>query len=757
MWSTSQPHEHPLTGVGEHNHCRNPTRDPQGVWCYTTDPDRRWEYCSIPICAPPKLKVIDFSSDIDHQADSDGEYTSATLEAGSLPESFTLCFAFMIEAWTTEFSSATLFALLGKNGRPWGLIVMYAAPGYTQYRALLGGVNFYERFDVIFFPLQWTRACLSVDSVAGKVMAVVDGQVVGEQEYKREEDGNRPANISLALGSDLASREFTGRVSELNIFGLSFSVERMIGQTTAGGEECGAPGDLVSWEEAEWTLHSQAKVIEVDREWEGPCRREPQVQIFTAVFESHEGCMHHCQKISGGRSPPVTTRDEWENMTKEIDLIVQPYLGYSLPDIWLSATEGDKDWKIAKLDHWNETELVNNETLKLEAAETIWRDFYTGQRLANWTKPYATPEKDTRFGDNLNCMMALTRFGFWDEGQCNYYDRSCPCSYPTQPLLRLRGRWPLAMVIQSISDMALVLDRDVAYSPKQLPGDPDNMILMGQYKTRIEYNDKTSQWIMTNAKYGVTAMSRTTKRSYLLGKHNWTISDDEGKMHTTMLKLTGCNPEGEFTCSDGQCVKMEERCNQVPDCRDESDERDCRMITLKDGYNKNIPPIGRAKTGGAIPANVSISITLMKVVEIEEVDHSIHLQFQISLGWKENRVTYRNLKYQTSLNALTDEDIKTIWLPIIVYDNTDQKEVTRLGEYGNGEWATSVTVSREGNFTRAYIDEVDEAEIFKGAENRLTMNQTYTWEFQCKYKLQRYPFDTQVLQPKDAVEHIHPP
>ena len=39
---------------------------------------------------------------------------------------------------------------------------------------------------------------------------------------------------------------------------------------------------------------------------------------------------------------------------------------------------------------------------------------------------------------------------------------------------------------------------------------------------------------------------------------------------------------------------------------------------------------------------------------------------------------------------------------------------------------------------------IDEAEIFEGAENSLTMNQTYTWEFQCKYELQRYPFDTQV-------------
>ena len=133
----------------------------------------------------------------------------------------------------------------------------------------------------------------------------------------------------------------------------------------------------------------------------------------------------------------------------------------------------------------------------------------------------------------------------------------------------------------------------------------------------------------------------------------------------------------------------------------------------------------------------------MKVVEIEETDHSIHLQFQISLGWKENRVKYQNLKTQTSLNALTDEDTRTIWLPLIIFDNTDQKEVTRLGM--DWEWATDVTVTREQEKPdRSGIEEVDEAEIFEGAENRLTMYQTYTWEFQCKYELQRYPFDTQV-------------
>merc|ERR1712130_325614 len=107
--------------------------------------------------------------------------------------------------------------------------------------------------------------------------------------------------------------------------------------------------------------------------------------------------------------------------------------------------------------------------------------------------------------------------------------------------------------------------------------------------------------------------------------------------------------------------------------RDESDENGCQLIVFKNNYNKNIPPIGRAKDGSAIPVNVSISITLMKVIEIEEVDHSIHLQFKINLVWKENRVKYQNLKHETSLNALTDHEIGDLWLPLVIFENTDQK------------------------------------------------------------------------------------
>ena len=99
-WSAQEPHEHEYTGEGEHNHCRNSFLDANGVWCFTTDPDMLWDYCPVTICAP-MLKVLDFSADNDQKPDSNAEYTTATLlDAGLLPESFTICSAFLVESWT---------------------------------------------------------------------------------------------------------------------------------------------------------------------------------------------------------------------------------------------------------------------------------------------------------------------------------------------------------------------------------------------------------------------------------------------------------------------------------------------------------------------------------------------------------------------------------------------------------------------------------------------------------------------------------
>ena len=462
------------------------------------------------------------------------------------------------------------------------------------------------------------------------------------------------------------------------------------------------------------------------------------VQIHgTKIFIIRIIVDRYCQKISNGKSPPVGTIEEWESFTKEMELITPDRS--VLPYLWLPVTEGDPEEPLST-GHWPPHEIVDGESVKLEVIEETWRNFYTGERIpTDWAKPYYSSDNDTNYGSAYQCMGLYTDEAWgdsWYEMPCYTYDQGCPCSYPTTPLLRLRGYCETTLI------------GDNLFQPKQSPDDPNHMVIQGQLWSTIEYNDSRSIWILSDRKTEVTAISKVNKLSFAIGKHKWYVTNDdyscnEGKPYELWMKLTGCkSDDGEFTCDDGQCIKMEERCNQIPDCRDESDEVGCQVVLLKASYNKEIPPITKDVGGKALPADVSISITLMKVVEIEEVDHSIHLQFQISMMWRENRVQYHNLKEKTSLNALTRYDIEQLWLPLIIYDNTDQKQETRLG--APWEWMTQVLVSKEGNFTRTDYLEVDEAEVFQGSENNLTMTQTYTLEFQCEYVLQRYPFDTQV-------------
>lgn len=63
-WDSQTPHEHinndparfPDASLDEvANYCRNPDNDEGGPWCYTTDPDIRYEYCAIEFCDQGKF------------------------------------------------------------------------------------------------------------------------------------------------------------------------------------------------------------------------------------------------------------------------------------------------------------------------------------------------------------------------------------------------------------------------------------------------------------------------------------------------------------------------------------------------------------------------------------------------------------------------------------------------------------------------------------------------------------------------------
>jgi hypothetical protein len=585
-----------------------------------------------------------------------------------------------------------------------------------------------------------------MDLESGRLRLVVDGRLLEDKVHKKAVKNDwRPYNLSVELGAK-KTVESTGRITDLNVFSSPLPTDQMVGMTTGGGEECGAPGDYLSWAEAEWELHSMARLETVPAS-EGPCRLESKLQVYTESFPWHHQCVQHCQKLGKhGRSPPVGTGQEWRNFTAELNRLNIS----ALPNLWLSATEGDVGQSLASPAHWPGD---------VQAEEGLWRDFYSAEKLQNSTKPwYGSPN---RVGTDSNCLIMVPKRPFsnsWVEWACLSYNKGCPCQHEQGPLLTLRG-------------LCAANPLDYIYRPKQPPARPADLFFLGKLHTRIQHID--GQWRLTDAKHRLTGVSSATKLSYLLGNHQWTIHNDTAcnkteqrvqtgqnlttglytysswHSYTTQLKLTGCSQTGEFTCDDGQCVAMEQRCDQLPDCRDQSDERSCRLLVLGSSYNPRIPPVTTvsATDRTIVPAPVTVSLLLLKVVSMEETAHAIQLQFQVSLQWRENRATYYNLKRRTALNALTEDEIKQLWLPLVIYDNTDQKESTRLGM--DWEWSTSVAVTREGrrgggeDFTRSGVDQLDEIEIFSGGQNLLTMTQTYTHKFQCTYHLMRYPFDMQ--------------
>jgi len=61
-WDEQIPHPHNYTTLHDkrfpegdireaRNFCRNPDKKTSGPWCYTTDPEKEWETCQVPICS----------------------------------------------------------------------------------------------------------------------------------------------------------------------------------------------------------------------------------------------------------------------------------------------------------------------------------------------------------------------------------------------------------------------------------------------------------------------------------------------------------------------------------------------------------------------------------------------------------------------------------------------------------------------------------------------------------------------------------
>ena len=344
-------------------------------------------------------------------------------------------------------------------------------------------------------------------------------------------------------------------------------------------------------------------------------------------------------------------------------------------------------------------------------------------------------------GFKYNCLIGAQHLNN-TEDKMKIFDEECSNSNTVCALCKVDA--PVVTVrVRGLCSLSK-FDTEYTYTI----GPEGKPLYMGYYTSTIFYSTEKQSWLwVTSNDNESIAVSTSSEESLLIGTHKIDFSgvkkdkcsSDKGQ-ESVVLKLTTCSDE-QFSCKDGQCIHMEQRCDQAANCRDKSDEVNCRLLVMEDNYNKKIAPFSFDNENQSnIPVMINVSISVIDVLKIEEVNHVYVLKFRLTLEWYDYRIQYYNLKKQRSSNALSLEEHNQLWIPYLVFENTENNEATE------GTKDTELTLVREGNFIRSDKTVAEEINIFEGSSNRIMFEQIYTKEFKCVYELHLYPFDTQVAE-----------
>lgn len=191
-----------------------------------------------------------------------------------------------------------------------------------------------------------------------------------------------------------------------------------------------------------------------------------------------------------------------------------------------------------------------------EAQENVWR-LPNGSVVDNI---FWAPYEPNGIGYE-NCA-ALSRYGIADIN-CDMQIRCAVCTFYKQQRFSLLG----------ICERELRNVYFVAYQRNI-----SELLFIGYGEYHIKFEKK--RWVWIDAlKNATIARMEEVDPHYPMGRRWWNLEQEVcgQKSGRRMLMLSPCPPQ-HFTCDDATCIPIYQRCDLKYDCRDNSDEYECRIV-----------------------------------------------------------------------------------------------------------------------------------------------------------------------------------